>query len=128
VRDKRGRLLQECAENVEQLQSEIQELNAKVENARDVIAKIEKEINESGSSTANLRENIRVRRMKKDIAQLQKEIESHDVEEAGRAKRNFEDRYKVEKQKETELQAKVCAVCLNILPLTADIPCLSMRI
>jgi DNA repair protein RAD50 len=118
VRDKRGRLLQECAENVEQLQTEIQELNAKVENARGVTAKIEKEINESGSSTANLRENIRVRRMKKDIIQLQRDIESHDVEEAGRAKRNFEDRYKVEKQKETELQAKVCATCLDFLLLT----------
>ena len=116
MRDKRGRLLQDCVENVERLQSEIQDLSAKIEGIRDVIAQIEKEINESGSSTANLRENLRMRRMKKDIVSLQAEIESHDVEEAGRAKRNFEDRYKVEKQRETDLQAKVCGTVSRSSP------------
>ncbi|KAI6005382.1 P-loop containing nucleoside triphosphate hydrolase protein [Pisolithus marmoratus] len=89
IREERGLLLTECAEKIERYQSEIQEISIKVENIRENIAKIDREINEGGSSISNLRDNLRIRKLVKDIA-----------------KRTFEDRYQAEKQKETDMQSK----------------------
>jgi DNA repair protein RAD50 len=116
VRDKRARQLQECAENIEQFQAKVSSHSALIENTRAVIAKIEKEINQSGAYVANLRENIRMKKMIREIAEIQTKIESHDMEEAAKSRRIFQDRYHVEKQKETEMQAKVLLrCCLNLL-------------
>lgn len=77
------------------------------EEVRQAISLIEKEINESGASMANLRANIRVRKLQRDIAATEAEISAYDMEEAARAKRIFQEKYQAEKQKETELQSKV---------------------
>ncbi|KAG0697633.1 P-loop containing nucleoside triphosphate hydrolase protein [Suillus ampliporus] len=106
IRDKRARLLVECADKTEQFEQDIKDLVTNIENVRDAIAKIDREISESGSLVVNLRENIRIRRLARDIAATQAEIDSCDMEGAAKAKRNFEDRYQVEKQKETEMQSK----------------------
>lgn len=82
-------------------------LTKELEEARAKLAKINKEIDESGASMANLRDNIRARMLVKKIAVIQEEIDQFDLEEAARAKRNFEEKYQVEKEKETELQVKV---------------------
>lgn len=100
--------MKECADNIEQYQKEIQDFVVEIEAVRDVIAKLDKEINEAGASISNLRDNIRLRQLVRDIAATQEEIDSHDMEEAAKAKRNFEDQYNVKKALETELQARVC--------------------
>ena len=71
------------------------------------IEKIDKEINESGASQASLRENIRVRKMQKEIVEIQSEIDKVDMEEIARSRRAFKDQYKPAKEKETELQGQV---------------------
>ncbi|OAX38147.1 hypothetical protein K503DRAFT_770797 [Rhizopogon vinicolor AM-OR11-026] len=106
IRDKRARLLAECADKIEQFEQDIKDLVTNIENVRDDIAKIDREISESGSLVANLRDNIRIRKLARDIAATQAEIDSYDMEGAAKAKRNFEDRYQVEKQRETEMQSK----------------------
>lgn len=109
IRDKRARLLAECADKIEQFEQDIKDLVTNIENVRDDIAKIDREISESGSQVANLRDNIRIRKLARDVAATQAEIDSYDMEGAAKAKRNFEDRYQVEKQRETEMQSKVKA-------------------
>jgi DNA repair protein RAD50 len=109
IRDKLARLLAECADKIEQFEQDIKDLVTKIENVRDDIAKIDREISESGSLVANLRDNIRIRKLARDVAATQAEIDSYDMEGAAKAKRNFEDRYQVEKQRETEMQSKVKA-------------------
>ncbi|KAG2155166.1 P-loop containing nucleoside triphosphate hydrolase protein [Suillus bovinus] len=106
IRDKRAHLLIECADRIEQFEQDIKDLVTNIENARDAIAKIDREISESGSLMANLHGNIRIRKLARDIAATQAEIDSCDMEGAAKAKRNFEDRYQVEKQRETEMQSK----------------------
>ncbi|KAG1844660.1 hypothetical protein DFJ58DRAFT_26251 [Suillus subalutaceus] len=106
IRDKRARLLGECADKIEQFEQDIRDLVTNIENTRDAIAKIDREISESGSLMANLHGNIRIRKLSRDIAATQAEIDSCDMEGAAKAKRNFEDRYQVEKQRETEMQSK----------------------
>ncbi|KAI0917273.1 hypothetical protein AcW2_007450 [Taiwanofungus camphoratus] len=106
VREKRGRRLKECIEKVNEYQDEIQRLSLQLEAIRDAIHVIDKEINESGASIANLRDNIRIRKLTQDIVATQAEIDSYDLEEAAKAKRIFDEKYNVEKQKETRLQSK----------------------
>lgn len=107
MRGKRARLLSECAQKIEELDSEIKELNHQLEEARTKIADIDREISESGAFVGNLRENMRVRKLIKDIAATQAEIEKYDLDEAAKAKRIFDEKYSVEKQKETDLHADV---------------------
>lgn len=97
----------ECAEKIERYEGEITELGIKMERVRETVAKIDREINESGSLISRLRDNIRMRRLVKDIEAAQGEIDSYDMEGAAKAKRTFEDRYQAEKQRETDMQSKV---------------------
>ena len=92
---------------MEQSDVEIKRLSEDIEVARTSIAAIEKEINASGASVANYRDNIRVRKLAKEIIETQAEIDSYNLHEAAKAKRNFEEKYNKAKEKETELQTNV---------------------
>ncbi|KAF8631077.1 hypothetical protein AX15_002678 [Amanita polypyramis BW_CC] len=105
IKERRARELESCNEMIEQTDATIQDLSERIEDVRTSIAKIDKEISESGSTIANLRENLRVRRIEKEIKKTQEEIASYDMEEAAKAKRNFESRWDVVKKKEDELKA-----------------------
>ncbi|KAJ7459863.1 hypothetical protein FB451DRAFT_1182155 [Mycena latifolia] len=104
VRGKRDTKRQECADQTEEVEAEIAELQRKIESSRQVIRAIDKEINESGSFLAALRENLRVRKLAQEIKRLEAEIESEDLEGAAKAKRNFEEKFGPSKDKETKLQ------------------------
>lgn len=56
---------------------------------------------------ANLRENRRLRKLKSSIQATQEEIDSCDIEGASKAKRNFEEKYQPEKDRENEIQQRV---------------------
>ncbi|KAJ7095861.1 hypothetical protein B0H15DRAFT_827394 [Mycena belliarum] len=104
VLQKRDSKRQENAEKSEEVEAEIAELVLKLESSRQVIKAIEKEINESGSSLATLRENIRLRKLAKEIRRIQAEIDAEDLEGAAKAKRNFEEKFGPSKDKENKLQ------------------------
>ncbi|KAF8134783.1 AAA domain-containing protein [Mycena galopus ATCC 62051] len=104
VLKKRDQKRQEVEAKSEEVELEIKELERSLEAAREVIKTIEKEINESGSYLATLRENIRVHKLMREIKSLQDLIASQDIEGAAKAKRNFEDKYTPAKNKEMELQ------------------------
>ncbi|KAJ6559188.1 hypothetical protein DFH09DRAFT_921753 [Mycena vulgaris] len=104
VRNRRDQRRQECADKSEEVEAEIAELERNLESSRLVIKSIDKEINESGSSLAALRENIRVRKLAREIKENQAKIDAEDIEGAAKAKRNFEEKYGPAKNKETQLQ------------------------
>ncbi|OSD07185.1 hypothetical protein PYCCODRAFT_1402589 [Trametes coccinea BRFM310] len=106
VKEKRGRQLQEVTAQIEQQEEKVQELAVQLENMRATISEIDKEINEAGMTMANLRENIRVRRLMRELAHTQEELDAIDMEEAAKAKRIWTEKWNVEKQKETDLQTK----------------------
>jgi DNA repair protein RAD50 len=107
VKERGARQLQQCEESVQEHETRIKDLNREIEELRATIAEIDKEINESGASLANLRENIRIRKLAHEIEATKAEIDSYDMEEAARARRNFQDKYTDEKEKETQMQSKV---------------------
>lgn len=99
--------MDECASNIKQHELDIQQLDNHIEESREAIKAIDKEINASGASIANYRENIRVRKLAKDIRDIQAEIDSFDMEEAARARRNFQDKYGPAKERENALHTAV---------------------
>jgi DNA repair protein RAD50 len=107
IKERRARELENISERVGELDSELQELSGKLNGVQEVITGIQKEINESGASVANLRDNIRARKLVREISEVQKEIDSHDMEEMAKAKRNFEEKYKLAKEKEDNLRVEV---------------------
>ena len=108
VRNKVAKSLKECAENVELYEEKIKSLTDDVEKIRNSIATIEKTINESGTSVVNLRENLRLQKLRGTIVQTQQEIDSYDIEEASKAKRTFNEQWQVKKAQESNLHGKVC--------------------
>ncbi|KAG6831939.1 hypothetical protein H0H92_006540 [Tricholoma furcatifolium] len=104
VKDRRDRRLTDCEQEIGETDSEIKRLSEDIEAVRKSIAVFDKEINASGASLANYRDNQRVRKLAKDIIKTQAEIDSFDMEEAARAKRNFEEKYTKAKEKENQLQ------------------------
>lgn len=107
IREKRSRQLKECEQRITEHESRISQLTADTESTRNTIGVIDKEVNESNASMTNLRENIRVRKLAKEIDATQAEIDAMDMEEAAKARRQFDLKYNLEKQRETEMQSKV---------------------
>lgn len=107
MKDRRGRKLEECAENIEQHDAQVNDLGDQIDAIREAISEIDKEINASGASVANLRDNIRARKLAKEIGETQAEIDSYDMEEAAKARRNFEEKYGKAKEKENSLHTAV---------------------
>ncbi|KJA21183.1 hypothetical protein HYPSUDRAFT_141004 [Hypholoma sublateritium FD-334 SS-4] len=106
VKEKKGRMLEECSSQLEQCDTQLHEMKVRIEACRSVIASISKEINESGATISNLRDNIIVQNLTRDIAKTQAEIDSYDMEEAGKARRNYEDKYEPAKAREDGLGEK----------------------
>ncbi|KIK52043.1 hypothetical protein GYMLUDRAFT_372486 [Collybiopsis luxurians FD-317 M1] len=106
VQQRREQRQRECEAQLEDSNVEIKKLEKLVEEARERIAKIDKEINESGSTLSNLRDNVRLRKIAKQIQETQTEMDSYDIDEAARAKRNFSDQWKAKQDVEERLQQK----------------------
>lgn len=111
-RQKKDDELKRCTSDLAECDSQLREINDQLEAAREVISGIEKEIHESGASLSNLRDNIIARRLTKDIAKTQAEIDSHDMEEAGKARRTYDEKYEPAKKREKLLHEAVCFIIL----------------
>ncbi|KAN0123479.1 P-loop containing nucleoside triphosphate hydrolase protein [Russula decolorans] len=121
VRDKRSKRLQDCANAISQYEAKIQEHGLEIEQIRKTVAKLDKEINEGGAALANLRENRRLRKLQSSIQATQKEIDSCDIEGASKAKRNFEEKYQPEKDRENEMQQRSAHIGGELTSLRAQL-------
>lgn len=88
-------------------EDEIADRERSVEEIRVLLSSCEKEIHESDSFLANLRENERLRRLRKSIEENKTKIEAFDMEEAARARRQFDEKYASEKKREGDMEAEV---------------------
>ncbi|KZV65287.1 hypothetical protein PENSPDRAFT_655878 [Peniophora sp. CONT] len=106
VREKRARKLHDCENKIKTTEEQISQQSEALEALRKTIADVEKEINEGGAVLANLRDNMRMRRLRADIAAIEAELNSMDLDEAAKAKRNFEQKFPAEQKKEQDLAAQ----------------------
>jgi DNA repair exonuclease SbcCD ATPase subunit len=107
VKDGRARELKKCEERVQEFERRISEFAKLVEDKRTELSSLEKEINEGGATQARFRDNQRLRKLRSDLASVLAEYSQHDLEEAARAKRNFEKAYPKMEARLNELKDKV---------------------
>ncbi len=100
--------MEDCTSALQESEARGKDLQLQIEDVRRAIAAIEKESNESGATLSNLRDNIIVRRLKEKIDTIDKDVASFDMEEAAKARRNYEDKYQPAKAREQKLNEAVC--------------------
>lgn len=84
-----------------------------IEALRKSKSAIEKEIHESDSFLSNLRENERIRKLRRDIKANEEKIAAFDIEEAAKARRQFDEKYAAEKKREGGMEAEVTNCLLS---------------
>ena len=109
VKERRARKLGECNDYVQELEHSITELSEVVRERTVAIAAIEKEKNEGDATMARYRDNIRLRKLRAELAGAREEREKYDMEEASKARRNFERTYPKMQDKLEKLKDKVWA-------------------
>ena len=102
-----ARKLKELNDEIEEKELDVQEMALKEEQTRAKLAEIDQEINQANLTMANLRDNMRFRRLKRELEGIETELSAIDMEEAAKAKRIWTEKWTAEKQKETDLQSKV---------------------
>lgn len=88
-------------------------LTKEVSDQRTKIAGIDKEINSGGSTLANLRENLRLRKLQFTISDIKQKKGELDVEGAVKARTHFNDEYGKLKDNEDTLQKDVSSFSLG---------------
>ncbi len=113
IRAKRARLLPECEERLEDCRSRIIEQEQRLERIRSKMHAIDKEVAESGSNNSKIRDNLRIREMRKEILKIQEKIEGFDLEEAAKARRQFDAKYASERKRESDMESEVRCFCVT---------------
>ena len=85
----------------------ITEINGTIERKRTDLAGLDKEIHEGGATLARYQNNLQLRKSRAALTKVVDDISKLDLEEAARAKRNFEKLYPVMKAKLDKLNAQV---------------------
>ncbi|OCB89866.1 hypothetical protein A7U60_g2895 [Sanghuangporus baumii] len=106
VRNRRARDLQRCEENIEACEENIKEYESLIEEIRKSKSELEKQIHESDSLLSNLRDNERIRKLRRSIAENKEKIDAFDMEEAAKARRQFDEKYAAEKKREGDMEAE----------------------
>ena len=110
---------------MEECTTVIKTLEQNISSTRLTKSQYEKEINDSDKILSNVRDNERIRRLRKVIASDNEKIKSFDMEEAAKARRQFDEKYKAETKRAGDMEAEVCPllplemiwVDFNLLPL-----------
>ncbi|TIA89934.1 hypothetical protein E3P99_01838 [Wallemia hederae] len=98
--------LSETLERVTQLEEEESASRAQAERLNENIKSYEKTVASAKESERNLSDNIRYRKLLAELEDIRDQINSYDLEETTRAKKQFDEMYDESRQKESEKQAQ----------------------
>lgn len=107
IRDRIDQKLRQCINKLSDLEIEIQQVEGEVERFRALIQKQDNDVSAAGADLANLRENLRLRKLQREIQETMDVIKSLKLEEASKAKEQFEEKWGKAKAAENEAQARV---------------------
>jgi DNA repair protein RAD50 len=107
VKTRRARELKKCEDRLAEIEGVIAELNDAIRQRSDELAAVTKQEHEGGATYARYTDNLRLRRLRTKLAQLQSELSGYDMEEAARAKRNFDKKYPKMQKRLEELKDRV---------------------
>ncbi|KAK0221652.1 P-loop containing nucleoside triphosphate hydrolase protein [Armillaria fumosa] len=121
VMQRRAQKLTENERRSEQADLEIKECMDSLQKCRESITQLDREIGGGDAKRANLQENIRIRQLARQVKDIQDKIDGLDLEAAARARRNFEEKYGPEKEKEQKLQASYSHIAGELSSLRAQL-------
>jgi DNA repair protein RAD50 len=107
VTRKGAQRLSESIETVSTYEQVVNELGAQLEVIRNRIAAINKDIDKGGARQANVRDNIRVHKLRTEISTVEEIIAAAPVHEAAEARKNHEAKYNEGMRRAEELSRKV---------------------
>ena len=107
TRDRIDQKLRHCINKLSELELEIQQVEGEVERVRALVQKQDNDVSAAGADLANLRENLRLRKLQREIQETKDLIKSLKLEEASKAKEQFEEKWGKAKAAENEAQARV---------------------
>jgi DNA repair protein RAD50 len=101
------KLLEASEKAVRDLEQQIAKLDDNIAELQEEIAKLRNDLASSDQRAQNIDNNIAFRKAEKQIKELIVEIESIDLEEAARAKQQFDTKYKKAERERTENYGRV---------------------
>lgn len=113
--------LEECEEAIQELVDKIQAIHREVKELTDKIAELQKEVNQSQATERNIVDNIRYRQLAKDVAKIEEEINSLDLEQAQRSRKHFADKYTEAKEEENRLNGEASHLSGELASLRSQI-------
>lgn len=98
--------LAEIVEQIASLENEEQDSRQRGEQLNDNIKNFEKTVASAKESERNLSDNIRYRKLVAELEEIRNQINSYDLEETTKAKRQFDEMYDESRSRESEKQAQ----------------------
>ena len=102
------KLLEDSEKLVRDLERQISQLDNEISDLQQEIAALRDDLSNSDQRAQNIDNNISYREAEQQIEQLKEEIDQIDLEEAARAKQQFDTKYQRAERERTETYAKVC--------------------
>ncbi|KAJ9101852.1 hypothetical protein QFC21_003192 [Naganishia friedmannii] len=100
-------LLGDCEKLVRELDRQVAQLDSDIADLQQEIATLRDDLSNSDQRAQNIDNNISYREAEHQIEQLKEEIDQIDLEEAARAKQQFDTKYQRAERERTETYAKL---------------------
>ena len=107
MKTRRAHELKKREDRLAEIGGAIMEVNDAICQRSDELAAVTRQEHEGGAIYARYKDNLHLRRSRAKLAQLQTELARYDMEEAARAKRNFEKTYPKMQKRLEELKDRV---------------------
>lgn len=96
------------------MEKQLAQLDSDISDLQQDIANLRNDLASSDQRAQNIDNNILYRKAERQIGQLKVEIDAIDLEEAARAKSQFDTKYKKAERERTENYAKVSLVGVHV--------------
>ncbi len=107
VRGGTARKLRECRKRIAEADLAIEETEGKAEGRKSQVDRLQKETSDSDSAASRIRDNLRVRAMRKELQQTMAEKSEIDLEDLGRKKQEYTETFDRAKVDESDAQIAV---------------------
>lgn len=99
--------LHKAERDLKQLENVIADTKSRIQAMQTRISATDKKLADSNAVLRNFQDNLRLRRERKNLTQIDNELEGLDEAGARKAYREFETKYNDQRQRQTDKQAKV---------------------
>ncbi|KAG8994644.1 DNA repair protein rad50 [Tulasnella sp. 427] len=119
--ENRAQRLQNSIRQAAELETQISAVIAELEAKREKIAAAQTEIDQGGARLSNLRDNLRLRALRKRIEETEAELAALPMEEAANSKRTFDIKWSAMTKRESDIKEKISRLQGEVSTMQAQI-------